>query len=62
MKIFNPLHAKGRYWQHLKRAGLIAGLLIGSGAITLVHALVPTFLPEFTRLAVERIKAIVDES
>ena len=61
MKIFDPFHAKGKYWAHLKKAGFISGLLMACCLVGLIHALVPTFLPEFIRLAVERIKVLADE-
>jgi len=55
MKIFEHNHAKGKYWQHAKRAGLISGLFIGSGLIGLTHAILPFWMPEFMTLANKRI-------
>jgi hypothetical protein len=56
MKVFDHTHAKGEYWQHLKRAGTIAGLFIACGLIGMIHAVVPFFLPEFLTLANAHIK------
>lgn len=55
MKVFDHTHARGKYWQHLIRAGFISGLFICSGLIGLVHAILPFFLPEFLTLANKRI-------
>ena len=62
MKVFSYTHARGKYWQHLKRAGFISGLFIGSGLIGLVHAIVPFFLPEFMSLAAARIQSLLNEN
>lgn len=62
MKVFDSTHARGRYWQHLRRASLIAGLFIASGLIGLAHAIVPSFLPEFMSLAAARIQSLLNET
>jgi hypothetical protein len=55
MKIFDHAHARGKYWQHFKRAGFISGLFICSGSIGLTHAILPFWMPEFLTLANKRI-------
>lgn len=55
MKIFDHAHARGKYWQHLIRTGLIAGLFICAGLLGLVHAVTRFFLPELMSEANKRI-------
>ena len=55
MNVFDSEHAKGQYWRHIRRAGFISGLFIGSGLIGLTHAILPFWMPEFLSLANKRI-------
>lgn len=61
MKIFEHNHAKGKYWQHAKKAGFISGLFIGSGVVGIAHAVCPWFLPEFLTEANKRISKELDQ-
>jgi len=47
MKVFDPSHAKGKYFSHARQAGTICFLFIATGLIGLSHVIVPSFLPEF---------------
>jgi len=65
MKIFDPHHIQPgwpAWWQHFKQAIKMSSLMIGSGLLGLVHALVPFFLPEFLALASARIQWMLDEN
>ena len=57
MKIFDSKHiaSKAQWPSHFLRASKISLLMICSGLIGLVHAILPFFLPEFLTLANKRI-------
>jgi len=59
MKVFDHTHAKGNYFNHLKRAAKISGLFIGGGFLGLVHAICPWFLTNFLTLFTKRINFIL---
>ena len=59
MKVFDYTHAKGNYFNHLKRAAKISGLFIGGGFIGLVHAICPWFLTDFLTLFNKRMSVIL---
>ena len=62
MKVFDSKHiAKGEYLSHFLRASKISLLMICSGLIGLVHALVPCFLTDFLTLSVERIRKMLSD-
>tara|TARA_Y100000593_G_scaffold36294_1_gene70681 strand:+ start:918 stop:1124 length:207 start_codon:yes stop_codon:yes gene_type:complete len=56
MKVFDSKHiSKGQWLSHFITASKISLLMICSGLIGLVHALVPFFLTDFLSLANARI-------
>ena len=62
MKVFDLSHAIGHYVSHAISSLKISLIMICSGAIGLVHALVPFFLTDFMSLANERIKKMIDSN
>ena len=62
MKVFDSKHIAKRQWlSHFFRASKISLIMICSGAIGLVHALVPFFLTDFLTLSVERIRKMLSD-
>src|SRR4051812_19097780 len=48
------------YWQHLRHAAAIGGLLVAAGLACLVHALVPAWFETTARRAVRRLGQVLD--
>ncbi len=54
-KVFEPGHAKGKYWAHLRRASFRSFLFLATGVLGMVHAIFPFFIPGIMSASCARI-------